>query len=74
MIRKKVTNVEIVIDLTGPEGNAFALMGHATNFARQIGYTPESIEELMRDMRSGDYEHLVKVFDDHFGDFVVLER
>jgi len=74
MIRKKVANPEIVIDLTGPEGNAFALMGYATNFARQIGYTPEAIEELMREMRSGDYEHLVKVFDDHFGDFVVLER
>lgn len=74
MIRKKVTNPEIVIDLTGPDGNAFVLMGYATNFAKQIGYSQEAISELLQDMRSGDYEHLVKTFDDHFGDFVILER
>jgi len=25
-------------------------------------------------MKQGDYEHLVKTFDFHFGDYVILER
>ena len=74
MIRKKVINPEIVIDLTGPQGNAFCVLGYAQNFAKQLGYSPEAISELLDEMRSSDYEHLIKTFDDHFGDFVVLER
>jgi hypothetical protein len=31
-------------------------------------------EEIMEEMRSGDYEHLVETFDRHFGHFVILER
>ena len=37
MIRKKQKPKEIIIDLTGPEGNAFALIGYAQNFAKQLG-------------------------------------
>jgi hypothetical protein len=37
MIRKKQPQTEIVIDLTGPDGNAFVLMGYARRLARQIG-------------------------------------
>jgi len=36
MIRKKQENREIVIDLTGPDGNVFALMGYAKQFSRQL--------------------------------------
>jgi len=74
MIRKKVANTEIVIDLTGPEGNAFVILGYAQKLAKQIGYSEEAANALLADMKSADYEHLIKVFDDHFGDFVVLER
>ena len=74
MIREKRAPKEIVIDLTGPDGNAFALMGHAKSFAKQLGFTQEEITVILNDMMSGDYEHLVQVFDDNFGSFVVLER
>ena len=36
MIRKKEDRKEIVIDLTGPEGNVFVLMGYAKRFSRQL--------------------------------------
>ena len=36
MIRKKQAPREIVIDLTGPDGNAFALMAYAKRFAPLI--------------------------------------
>ena len=70
MIRKK-TQKERVIDLTGPDGNAYALMGSATNYAKQLGLDPKPI---IADMSSGDYENLISVFDKHFGSFVTLER
>lgn len=72
MIRKKQQKKEIVIDLTGPQGNAFFLLGYAKKLAKQLQF--EDIDSLMEDMRSGDYEHLVQVFDEHFGDFIILER
>ena len=62
---------EVVIDLTGPEGNAFTLLGYAKQFGRQLGLDYKAIQ---REMTSGDYENLVQVFDKYFGDFVVLER
>ena len=43
MIREKQPREEIIIDLTGPDGNAFALMGYASNFAKQLGLNKEEI-------------------------------
>ena len=71
MIRKKQPKREIVIDLTGPDGNAFVLIGKAMNFSRQLGSDGNSIKE---EMMSGDYENLLQVFDKNFGHFVILER
>ena len=71
MIREKQEPQGIVIDLTGPQGNAYFLLGMAGKYARQLGLDDV---EIMEEMKSGDYENLVQVFDKHFGDFVVLER
>ena len=59
------------IDLTGPDGNAFILMGYAKRFARQLGVDSE---EIISNMMSGDYENLIEVFEENFGDFVTLYR
>ena len=74
MIREKTFKSGIIIDLTGPQGNAYCLMGYAKRFAEQLGYDQEEISELIEDMKSSDYEHLIQVFDNHFGAFVILER
>lgn len=74
MIRKKEQNREIVIDLTGPQGNAFVLLGMANDFGKQLGWDPKKRGEINTEMISGDYENLIRVFDKHFGDFVILER
>jgi|TARA_B100001094_G_C18113831_1_gene762761 hypothetical protein len=72
MIRNKQTQKgPVVIDLTGPDGNAFALMGYAKRFAKQLDLDSNKI---IKDMMSGDYENLLQVFDNNFGDFVILER
>lgn len=75
MIREKQERQgPIVIDLTGPDGNAYALMGYASNFGKQLGWDKVRIQELRNEMMDGDYEHLIQVFDREFGDFVILER
>lgn len=63
-----------VIDLQGPQGNAYYLLARAQSFAGRIGYTNEEIEELLEDMKSDDYEHLILIFDEHFGEFIDLQR
>jgi spore maturation protein SpmB len=75
MIRAKQEHTgPIIVDLTGPDGNAFALIGLATRLAKQLGIDSHTINIIKTKMMSGDYEHLLKVFDKYFGDFVILER
>lgn len=63
-----------VIDLQVPEGNAFVLLGIADRFAKQLDYSEYDQKKLMEEMKSGDYEHLIQVFDEHFGHIVDLQR
>ena len=71
MIRRKQQSKYEVIDLTGPQGNAHYLLGRAIVLSKQLGIDSDSI---IQNMKSGDYDNLIKVFDRHFGSFVVLER
>lgn len=59
------------IDLSGPEGNAYVLMGYAKNLARQLGFDGDRI---VLEMQSGDYENLVTIFLENFGDYVEVDR
>ena len=71
MIVKKPKTNGITIDLTGPQGNAFYLLGMAKNLANQLDFPAEFI---MNEMKSGDYENLIKVFDHYFGSIVTLYK
>jgi hypothetical protein len=70
MIRDRIASTPI-IDLTGPQGNAFFLMGQAGQYARDLGLDGD---QIITEMKLGDYENLVAVFDRYFGDYVILER
>jgi hypothetical protein len=61
---------KMYIDLDGPNGNAFYLLATACKLSKQLGLDNKAIE---KDMKSGDYLNVLKVFDDNFGDFVVLQ-
>jgi hypothetical protein len=52
------------IDLNGPQGNAFVLLGFAQQWAKDLGKDAKVIRD---EMTSGDYENLVKVFKREFG-------
>jgi hypothetical protein len=70
-IKKKKTRGKVEVDLTGPQGNAYCLLGLAKDLSKQLGRDWEDIEKRMT---SSDYENLIKVFDDEFGAFVDLYR
>ena len=64
----------IEIDLTGPKGNAFYLLGLANNLSRQLGHSGLKRECILREMRLTDYEGLLYTFDREFGMLVTLWR
>jgi hypothetical protein len=74
MIVDKPKQNGIVIDLTGPQGNAFFLIGTAKKIGRQLGMTPKNIDKMVERMTSGDYEHLLSEFEFEFGSVVTLYR
>lgn len=71
MIRKKQLQRELVVDLTGPQGNSFYLLGLAGQLSKELGL---NAEKVMNEMKSSDYESLLITFDKYFGDYVILER
>jgi len=71
IVKKQKTKGKIKIDLTGPDGNAFMLIGMASRWARQMGL---NASEISAEMMSGDYEHLLSVMEKHFGDHIIMYR
>ena len=64
----------IEVDLTGPQGNAYYLMGLANNLSRQLGYDKLRQERIIEEMMLTDYEGLLYTFDREFGLLVTLWR
>ena len=60
-----------VIDLQGSQGNAFALMGIAEDWLRQMKRRDE-FRAMRTEMMSGDYNNLLRVFQSKFGDLVTF--
>lgn len=70
-IVNKVKDSKIHIDLEGSQGNAFVLIGTAMKLAKQCGMDGD---QIVKEMTSGDYEHLISVLEKYFGEHIVLYR
>jgi hypothetical protein len=57
------------LDLNGPDGNAWALLGYAKQWGSQMGI---DVRAIQKEMQSSNYKHLVETFDKHFGVVVDL--
>ena len=64
----------IEIDLSGPEGNAFVLLGYAQRWCRELGYDDFRTKCILEEMKLTDYEGLLHTFDREFGGFVTMYR
>lgn len=71
MIKSKSKKSKIEIDLTGPDGNAFVLLGIAKDLCHKTGIEWNKVQA---EMTSGDYENLVQTLDKYFGSIIVMYR
>ena len=55
----------IVVDLAGPDGNAFVLLATARQVLREAGRRDEC-DKFSAEATSGDYEHLLDTMDKWF--------
>jgi len=62
---------KITIELDGPTGNAFYILGVAQDLGRQL-FDEQKVEEIMNEMKSGDYDNLMEVFESYFGQYVLI--
>jgi hypothetical protein len=60
----------ITIDLNGPEGNAFFLIGLGKKIGRQLELPWKQVNDTVNEMMSGDYQNLLDVFVREYGDYV----
>lgn len=63
----------IVIDLSGPEGNAFWLIGYGKKLGKELGRSREEINNLANEMIGGNYKQLLEIFKREFGEYVELK-
>lgn len=51
---------EIIVQLSGNDGNAFSIMGNCRRTARDAGMDMEEFEIFIEEAKSGDYDHLIQ--------------
>ena len=61
-------NKTVKLALVGRDGNAFSLMGAFKQQARREGWTPEEIDDVLKECMSGDYNHLLATLVRHCTD------
>ena len=51
---------DVSVQLSGNDGNAFAIMGSVKQALKRAGATPEEISQYVSDSMSGDYDNLLR--------------
>ena len=51
---------EITVQLTGEDGNAYAIMGRVMRALRRAGVQKVEIDKYMEESTAGDYDHLLQ--------------
>jgi hypothetical protein len=57
------------LDLGGPDGNAYVLLGIAKSLLSQWGREPDMFIDIMI---ADDYGHLVRTFNEYLGDYFTI--
>ncbi len=50
----------IEVNLSGEDGNAFAIIGRTTKEMRKAGIPKSEIDAFVQEATSGDYDHLIQ--------------
>ena len=51
---------DICVQLSGQDGNAFAILGRTAGALRQAGLVQAEIDDYFAEATSGDYDHLLQ--------------
>jgi hypothetical protein len=51
---------DICVQLSGEDGNAFAILGRTASALRQAGLAQAEIDDYFAEATSGDYDHLLQ--------------
>jgi len=70
MAIKKKRNRKLTLNLDGPDGNAYVLLGTCKDIARQLRIP---FDPIHTEATSKDYTHLVKTLNKYFGEFIDFE-
>lgn len=67
MATKTKNSEKLEIDLSGEVGKSFALRGAVITYAVHLGL---DASDILKEMKKGDYQHHLKVFNKHFGNIL----
>ena len=56
----KYPEIEAQFSLSGPDGNAFAIIGRVASLLRKAGYSDE-VSAFQKEAMAGDYDNLLVV-------------
>jgi len=73
MIRKRIADKEMIVNIDGPDGNAFHLIGIAVTLGRDTSMKEDEIKHMKQEMMEGNYINLLKIFEEYWVEYVVLE-
>ena len=59
-------DISPVVQLTGEDGNTFNALALCHQAATRVGWTQKKIDAVMAEMRSGDYDHLLRTAKKYF--------
>ena len=57
----KFPNAVVVVELAGPSGNAYAIMGMARKAMKREGATNAQVDQYIKEATSNDYKNLLGV-------------
>lgn len=57
---KEVKHPEVVVQLTGEDGNAFFMVGRTQAALKRSGVSNEECTEFFNEALSGDYDHVLR--------------
>lgn len=57
----KYPDIEVVLDLNGPDGNAFFILAKVRDELRKAGASKEERQQFLSEAQSGNYQNLLEV-------------
>jgi len=57
---------EVIVQLTGIDGNTFVILGQCSKEAKRAGLSKAQVDEFMTEAMAGDYDHLLQTCNKYF--------